>query len=58
MNNAKPILESLNGDIPLVADHFEYFAAVLRADYITKLAGRFVSTRTCESWGVVVQMIP
>lgn len=34
MNNAKPIRESLNGDIPLVADHFKYFATVLRADEI------------------------
>lgn len=39
------IREILNGDIPLVADHFKYFAAVLRADDITKLAGRFVSIR-------------
>lgn len=45
MGNAKPIRESLNGDIPLVAGHFKYFIALLRADDITKLAGRFVSIR-------------
>ena len=60
MDNGKPIRETLNGDIPLVADHFKYFAAVLRADedQITKLGGRFVSVRKREPWGVVGQMIP
>ena len=60
MDNGKPIRETLNGDIPLVSDHFKYFAAVLRADedQITKLGGRFVSIRKREPWGVVGQMIP
>ena len=60
MDNGKPIRETLNGDIPLVSDHFKYFAAVLRADEdeITKLGGRFVSVRKREPIGVVGQMIP
>ena len=31
-DNGKPIRETLNVDIPLGADHFRYFAGVLRAE--------------------------
>ena len=60
MDNGKPIRETSNADIPLVADHFRYFAAILRADEdeISKLAGRFISIRKREPIGVVGQMIP
>lgn len=60
MDNGKPIRETMAADIPLVADHFKYFAAILRADedQITKLGGRFISIRKREPWGVVGQMIP
>ena len=30
-DNGKPIRETLNADIPLAADHFDYFAGCLRA---------------------------
>ena len=60
MDNGKPIRETKGADIPLVSDHFKYFAAVLRADEdeITKLGGRFISVRKREPYGVVGQMIP
>lgn len=60
MDNGKPIRETKGADIPLVSDHFKYFAAVLRADEdeITKLSGRFISVRKREPYGVVGQMIP
>ena len=60
MDNGKPIRETMGADLPLVADHFKYFASVLRADEdeITKLDGRFISIRKREPWGVVGQMIP
>ena len=31
-DNGKPIRETLNVDIPLGADHFRYFAGVLRSE--------------------------
>ena len=31
-DNGKPIREALNVDIPLGADHFRYFAGVLRSE--------------------------
>ena len=30
--NGKPVRETLNADIPLAADHFRYFASVIRAE--------------------------
>ena len=30
-DNGKPIRETLNADVPLMADHFRYFAGVVRA---------------------------
>lgn len=32
LDNGKPIRETLNVDIPFAADHFRYFAGVVRAD--------------------------
>ena len=60
MDNGKPIRETMGADVPLVSDHFKYFASILRADEdeISKLDGRFISVRKREPWGVVGQMIP
>lgn len=60
MDNGKAIRETMGGDIPLVADHFKYFAALLRSDedQISKLGGRLVSIRKREPFGVVGQLIP
>ena len=30
--NGKPVRETLNADMPLVVDHFRYFAAAARAE--------------------------
>ena len=30
--NGKPVRETLNADIPLVVDHFRYFAAAARSE--------------------------
>ena len=30
-DNGKPVRETLNADIPLVVDHFRYFAGAIRA---------------------------
>ena len=59
-DNGKPIRETLNADIPLVADHFRYFAGCIRAQEGTQgeLDHDTVSYQFKEPLGVVGQIIP
>lgn len=60
MDNGKPIRETLNVDIPLAADHFRYFAGVIRAEEgtATMLDNNTMSIVLKEPIGVVGQIIP
>ena len=59
-DNGKAIRETLNADIPLVVDHFRYFAAAIRTQEgtIKKLTADLVSYHFFEPIGVVAQIIP
>ena len=59
-DNGKPIRETFNADIPLVVDHFRYFASVIRAEEgsATELNADTVSLIIKEPIGVVAQIIP
>lgn len=58
--NGKGIRETLNADIPLLADHFRYFAGCLRAQEGTAsdIDANTVSYHFHEPLGVVGQIIP
>lgn len=58
--NGKPIRETLNADLPLVIDHFRYFAGVIRADEgsFAMLDAMTASMHLKEPLGVVAQIIP
>jgi aldehyde dehydrogenase len=58
--NGKPVRETLNADIPLAADHFRYFASVIRAEEgsISELDKNTVAYHFREPLGVVGQIIP
>lgn len=58
--NGKPIRETLNADLPLVIDHFRYFAGVIRADEggFVMLDSTTTSIHMKEPLGVVAQIIP
>ena len=58
--NGKAIRETLNADIPLLADHFRYFAGCLRAQEGTasEIDANTVSYHFHEPLGVVGQIIP
>jgi len=58
--NGKPVRETLNADIPLAADHFRYFASVIRAQEgtHTQIDQNTVSYHFEEPLGVVGQIIP
>lgn len=58
--NGKPVRETLGADIPLVIDHFRYFAAAIRTQEgtIKKLSAELVSYHFYEPIGVVAQIIP
>ncbi|HBR85929.1 MAG TPA: aldehyde dehydrogenase, partial [Firmicutes bacterium] len=60
LDNGKPIRETKGIDIPLSADHFRYFAGVLRASEgtATKLDDDTLSITLREPLGVVGQIIP
>ncbi len=60
MNNGKPIRETANLDIPYAADHFRYFAGVIRGEEGSAqiLEGRYLSLILREPIGVVAQIIP
>ncbi|MEM1111374.1 MAG: aldehyde dehydrogenase family protein [Pseudomonadota bacterium] len=58
--NGKGIRETLNADIPLLVDHFRYFAGCIRAQEgtATELDATTVSYHFHEPLGVVGQIIP
>lgn len=60
VDNGKPIRETLAADLPLVIDHFRYFASVIRAEEgsISELDSNTVSIIIKEPLGVVGQIIP
>ncbi len=59
-DNGKGIRETLNADIPLLADHFRYFAGCLRAQEgsASDIDANTVSYHFHEPLGVVGQIIP
>src|SRR6516162_3569012 len=58
--NGKPVRETLNADIPLSADHFRYFASVIRGEEgrISEIDKNTVAYHFHEPLGVVGQIIP
>ncbi|MCH2207623.1 MAG: aldehyde dehydrogenase [Lentisphaerales bacterium] len=58
--NGKAVRETLNADLPLVVDHFRYFASVIRAESgdVTDIDAGTVSMEIHEPLGVVGQIIP
>lgn len=60
LDNGKPIRETRNIDIPYSADHFRYFAAVLRDEEgrVSSLDENMMSIVIHEPIGVVGQVIP
>ena len=59
-DNGKPIRETLNADVPLMADHFRYFAGCLRAQEgsLSQIDDDTVAYHFHEPLGVVGQIIP
>jgi len=60
IDNGKAVRETLNADLPLVIDHFRYFASVIRAEEgsVVELDEHTVSLIIHEPIGVVAQIIP
>ncbi|PAX09005.1 aldehyde dehydrogenase [Sphingomonas lenta] len=60
IDNGKPIRETTHADMPLVVDHFRYFAGVLRAQEgsIAEIDHDTVAYHYHEPLGVVGQIIP
>jgi len=60
LDNGKTIRETLNADVPLVVDHFRYFASVIRGESgdVSDLDTNTVSQEVHEPLGVVAQIIP
>jgi aldehyde dehydrogenase len=58
--NGKPVRETLAADIPLAADHFRYFASVIRGDEgsISEIDKNTIAYHFREPLGVVGQIIP
>jgi aldehyde dehydrogenase len=58
--NGKPVRETLNADIPLVVDHFRYFASAIRAEEgrSSQIDKDTVAYHFREPLGVVGQIIP
>jgi aldehyde dehydrogenase len=58
--NGKPVRECLAADLPLVVDHWRYFASVIRAQEGSagELDGDTVAYHFNEPLGVVAQIIP
>ena len=58
--NGKPVRETLAADIPLAADHFRYFASVIRGETgsISEIDRNTVAYHFREPLGVVGQIIP
>lgn len=60
MDNGKPIRETSGADIPLAADHFRYFAGVIRAEEgtATMIDENTMNLILREPIGVVGQIVP
>ena len=60
IENGKPIRETTYADLPLVVDHFRYFAGVIRAQEggISEIDADTVAYHFHEPLGVVGQIIP
>ena len=60
MDNGKPIRETTCADIPLAADHFRYFAGVIRADegVASNIDENTLNLILREPIGVVGQIVP
>jgi aldehyde dehydrogenase len=60
VDNGKPLRETLAADLPLVVDHFRYFASVIRGEEgaISEHDENTVSIVLHEPLGVVAQIIP
>lgn len=60
LDNGKPIRESRGADVPLCADHFRYFAGVIRSEEGTakELDSDTLTLTLKEPIGVVGQIIP
>ena len=58
--NGKPVRETLAADIPLAADHFRYFASVIRGEEgsIAEIDRNTMAYHFREPLGVVGQIIP
>jgi aldehyde dehydrogenase len=58
--NGKPVRETLAADVPLVVDHFRYFASVIRGEEggISEIDRDTVAYHFREPLGVVGQIIP
>ena len=58
--NGKPVRETLGADLPLVVDHFRYFAAAARSEEgrSTEIDKDLVAYHFREPLGVVAQIIP
>lgn len=59
-DNGKPIRETMAADLPLMVDHFRYFAGVIRADEgtISEIDATTVAYHYNEPLGVVGLIIP
>ncbi len=59
-DNGKPVRETLAADIPLAADHFRYFAGVIRGETgsISEIDRDTVAYHFHEPLGVVGQIVP
>lgn len=60
LDNGKAVRETLAADVPLVVDHFRYFASVIRSESgsIADLDENTISQEIHEPLGVVAQIIP
>lgn len=60
LDNGKAVRESMAADLPLVVDHFRYFAGVIRAEEgtATEIDANTVSLCIQEPLGVIGQIIP
>ena len=60
MDNGKPIRETTHADMPLMVDHFRYFAGCIRAQEggLSQLDDDTVAYHFHEPLGVVAQIIP
>jgi len=59
-DNGKPVRETLAADLPLVVDHFRYYAGAIRAQEgsLSEIDGDTIAYHFHEPLGVVGQIIP